>query len=65
MNDVVKLNNGYLSMIYEYETDEVLKEKADNLYDLKMYLEEQNIPMLFASATFTVGNFGFLSFRRG
>ena len=27
MNDVVKLNNGYLCTIYEYETDEVLKRK--------------------------------------
>lgn len=57
MNGVIKLNNGYLCTTYEYESDEVLKEKVDNLYGLKRYLEEQNIPILFASAPYTVSKF--------
>lgn len=53
MNGIVKLNNGYLMTTYEYEADENLQSKADILHSLDMYLEQKQIPMLFALCPYT------------
>ncbi|MCM1125262.1 MAG: hypothetical protein NC429_02190 [Lachnospiraceae bacterium] len=53
MNGVIKLNNGYLSTLHAYEADEALNSKADALRDLKCYLDQSDIPMLFAATPYT------------
>lgn len=53
MNGVVKLNNGYLLTTHSYETDEALRDKANALKNLDLYLKQKKIPMLFGLCPYT------------
>ena len=53
MNGVVKLKNGYLVTTYPYASNEMLQEKANNLYALDSRLKERNISMLYAMCPYT------------
>ena len=53
MNGVVKLNNGYLVLTYPYASEEMLRNKAENLHTLDLRLKERDIPLLFAICPYT------------
>lgn len=47
MNGVVKLNNGYLFSPWDYEEEEKLQNNADKVIELKEYLDERGIELLY------------------
>lgn len=53
MNGVVKLNNGYLVLTYPYASEEMLRNKAENLHTLDLRLKERDISLLFAICPYT------------
>ncbi len=53
MNDVVKLNNGYLLSPISYVSDEDLKYNADAVIKLKKYLDERGIPFIYVITPYT------------
>lgn len=53
MNGIVKLNNGYLLTCCPYVSDEILQNNADSLIRLKKYLDEKDIPLIYAITPYT------------
>lgn len=43
MNDVVKLENGYLFKTFEYKEDENLQHNVERIIELSNYLDNQGI----------------------
>lgn len=47
LNDVVKLENGYLTVPSPYFQDEIIESNADMIRAFDVYLEQNEIPMIF------------------
>lgn len=53
MNNVIKLNNGYLLTTFDYKEDEKLQHNADMITQLKSYLDKQGIEFLYVIPPYT------------
>ena len=57
MNGVIKLNNGYLCTTYAQCSDEALLLCAERVSNLKHYLEERDIALLYAQTPYTISKY--------
>lgn len=57
MNGVVKLNNGYLMTTIDYIDDETIDEYAEGINNLKEYLDEKGIEMVYVCTPYTLSKY--------
>lgn len=53
-SSVVKLDNGYLSFVANQLSDSTLKDRADKIYSLNIFLEEKRIDFLYIQAPYKI-----------
>lgn len=54
MNGIVKLNNGWLTELIPYTSEETLQACADHVAQLNVYLQERGTPLLYVATPCTV-----------
>ena len=57
MNDVIKLENGYLFKTFEYKEDENLQHNVERIIELSNYLDNQGIAFLYVIPPYTSGKY--------
>lgn len=57
MNGVIKLNNGYLSTLIEYVSDDDLKKYTNKVTALNSYLQERGTELVFAMTPYTTDKY--------